>query len=235
MLFNKYRQRKRPAALALAVAFMLWDIAIISLFVFRLLAYLNNSLGYLPIFDSVSLSDIGINIGYAFSALSNIFILTFVALVFAQSNMFRITKMFFPIMFALLNGITVGLIVGSFTRDYLSPEYALAPTIYHLAMTFITFILLVSFTFRPLRSANYRWEKAGFRFIITSGISGFLVYLSFAIDYILGPELLGVLTISYTPFFFIAYGFAIVMCVCAYLGYVMPNFVRNWFKEKPAK
>ena len=83
MLYRRYFIRRKPAALALSVAFMWWDFAIISLFICRLLGYLRDE-GFLPSFatNDVRIEDLGIMIGYGYSALSNVFILIFVAIVF---------------------------------------------------------------------------------------------------------------------------------------------------------
>jgi hypothetical protein len=230
MLFIRYFKRKRRTALSLAVAFTFWDIAIICLFVFRLLEYLAvNSLIANP--NNMEFGDIGVMLGYSFSALSNIFILIFVALVFSQSAMFRRTGMMVPLLFAALNGITIGILLGGGIRLWPAPEYTLFPTMYHLVLTFISFIALIVFTRQPLRHATLRWEKVGFRYIIISGVFGILIYLSFALDFLFGDNALGIISGGYTPFFFFAYVFAIFMCSFAYIGFTMPDFIRNRLKE----
>lgn len=224
MLYIRYKERKKTAALLLAVAFNFWLIAIICLFSFRLVAYFQE-IGIIT--NTFDFADLGINFGYGFSALSNVFILFFVAYIFSQSPFFRSTGMYLPFSFASLNGVTIGLLIGSVVRNWPNPEYELGTTIYHLILTFMAFSTLIFFAIRPLRQATFKWEKAGFAFIICSGIMGILIYLSFAVDVIIGA--------GYTPFFFIAYVFGILMVIFAYLGYVMPNFVRKMFKTKEAE
>ena len=226
MLFIRYIQRKKSTALALAVAFGFWDIAILCLFIFRIFAYLQE-IAYINY--GIGFSEIGINLGYGFSALSNVFILVFVALVFSQSPMFRRTGMLVPIIFAALNGITIGLLIGTTITYWPYPEYALFPTIYHLLLTLTSFSALIYFTIKPYRDAKLKWEQAGFQFIITSGVFGILVYLSFVLDLVFG-DLLGIFQGGYTPFFFFAYLCAALMCIFAYLGYTMPNYIRKIFK-----
>ncbi|NHJ49737.1 MAG: hypothetical protein FK733_18240 [Asgard group archaeon] len=228
MLYIRYFNRKKTASLLLAVAFTFWLIAIICLFTFRVLAYLVEIALITELFDY---SDFGINLGYIFSAFSNVFILFFVAYIFSQSPLFRRTGFYLPFSYASLNGVTIGLLVNATIREWPNPEYALGTTLYHLILTFMAFSTLIIFAVRPLRRATYKWEKAGFVFILCSGIFGILIYLSFAVDVVIGG--------GYTTFFFLAYAFSILMIIFAYMGYVMPNFVRNWFKEKsieePAK
>ncbi|NHJ40414.1 MAG: hypothetical protein FK731_10315 [Asgard group archaeon] len=221
MLYIRYNERKKTASLLLAIAFNFWLIAIICLFSCRLVSYLQEIAIVTNLYD---FADLGINLGYIFSALSNVFILFFVGYIFSQSPFFRSTGMYFPYTFAALNGVTIGLILGSLIRNYKDPVYDLGSTIYHLILTFMAFSTLIIFTIRPLKQATYKWEKAGFGFIIGSGIAGILIYLSFAIDVLIGG--------GYTPFFFLAYAFGILMVIFAYLGYVMPNFVRKMFKTR---
>ncbi|NHJ83916.1 MAG: hypothetical protein FK734_00555 [Asgard group archaeon] len=226
-LFIKYAQRKRSAALALAVAFTFYNLAIICLFTFRILAYLQE-IGTLS--DYYGFSEIGISLGYGFSALSNIFIFIFVSIIFSQAPMFRKSGIIVPLIFASLNGVTIGLLIGNAITNWPNPSYDLGPTVYHLILTFVVFISLIRFTVPSYKAATLKWEKAGFQFIIVSGVFGILVYLSFVVDVILG-DMTQIFPGGYTPFFFIAYVCAIIMCNFAYLGYAMPPAVRRWFKD----
>ncbi|MBN1329793.1 MAG: hypothetical protein JXA54_09995 [Candidatus Heimdallarchaeota archaeon] len=226
-LYIKYTQRKKSAALALAVAFTFYNIAIVCLFTFRILAYLQE-IGTLS--DYYGFSEIGISLGYGFSALSNIFIVIFVSIIFSRAPIFRRSRVIVPLIPAALNGVTIGLLIGNAITNWPTPTYDLGPTIYHLVLTFIAFISLIRFTVPSYKAATLKWEKAGFQFIIVSGVFGILVYLSFVVDVILG-DITGIFPNGYTPFFFFAYVCAILMCNFAYLGYSMPNAVRKWFKE----
>ncbi len=230
MLYVRYAKRRKTAAIALAIAFSFWDIAIICLFVMRLLSYLIAS-GKMAD-RGVSFSDLGINLGYAFSAISNVFILLFVVIVFSQSAIFRKTGMFSVILVGLLNGITVGMLFGNTIETWPSPAYNLGPTIYHLLLTILSFSALIIFTRQPFQQSTTKWEKAGFRFIILSGIFGILIYLCFALDVALGDFASSIFGDGYTIFFFLAYVFAILMCSFAYLGYVMPKFVREYYQKQ---
>ncbi len=227
MLYLRYYSRKKTAALTLAVAFTFWDFAIISLFICRVLAYLKE-IG--NIVSDIDYAGLGINLGYGFSALSNIFIFVFVAVVFAQSRFFRKSGMLVPLIFGALNGITIGIIVGVTIGTWPTPEYGFIPTIYHLVLTFIAFSTLIIFTIQPLKYATLKWERAGFQFIIISGVFGILIYLSFALDFVFGTNMLNLFGHGYTGFFFLAYVFAILMLSFAYLGYVMPEFIRKRLK-----
>jgi hypothetical protein len=147
--------------------------------------------------------------------------------------MFRKTGMLTVILAGALNGITIGMLFGNAVAAYPSaPEYNLGPTIYHLLLTVISFTALIVFTRQPYRQSTTKWEKAGFRFIILSGVFGIMIYLCFALDVALGDFAASVFGDGYTIFFFLAYVFAILMCSFAYLGYVMPKFVRDYYQKQ---
>ncbi len=235
-LYYRYFDRKRIAALTLAIAFNAWVIGALSLFLGKLIQYLiDNEIITNTNYTTIGFSALGINIGYGFSAISNVFIMIFVAIVFSQSPIFRRTKMLIPIIFGALNGITIGLLIGATFNTWPNPVYALSPTLYHLALTFISFFTLMFLTIRPLQEANLRWEKVGFKFIILSAVFGVITYSSFALDFLTASEgLIPIFSIEgFTPFYYIAYVAAILMCSFAYLGYVMPNFLRKFYKELP--
>jgi len=221
LLFKRYRERRKPAALALAMAFGFWELAIICLMVMRYLSYIAEDLHLLD--TTISYADIGISLGYIFSAASNVLILTFVAIVFTQSPFFRSTGMLLPFTFGLFNGATIGMLIANIIRNPTKPEYSIWITLYHLVLTFISFGALIFFAIKPLRQASFKWEKVGFRFIISSGLMGIFIYLSFAIDVLISK--------GYTAFFFLAYVFAIFMLIFAYIGFVMPSFIRKRFQE----
>ncbi|MBD3191531.1 MAG: hypothetical protein GF308_12855 [Candidatus Heimdallarchaeota archaeon] len=231
-LYIRYSNRRKPAALTLAVAFNFWDLGALCLFTGKLLTYIleqraGGELG--P--DQINFSHLGINLGYGFSALSNVFLMVFVAQIFSQTPFFRRTKMTLPIIAGAFNGITIGLVIEAIRRTWPVPSYNIGPTVYHLILTFIAFGSVGIFSIRPLRNATFRWEKAGFIFIIVSSIFGILIYLSFAIDVIL-PQASVVFEGGYTPFYYLGYVFAIFMCAFAYFGYVMPKFIRDIFREQ---
>lgn len=231
-LYIRYFNRRKPAALTLAVAFNFWDLGALCLFTGKLIYYiLEQQAGGEIAPNQINFSHLGINLGYGFSAISNVFLMVFVAQIFSQTPLFRQTKMTIPIIAGAFNGITVGLVIEAIRRTWPVPSYNIGPTVYHLILTFIAFGSVGIFSIRPLRNATFRWEKAGFSFIIISSIFGILIYLSFAIDVIL-PAVSTTFEAGFTPFYYLGYVFGVLMCTFAYFGYVMPKFIRDLFREK---
>lgn len=228
MLYIRYYQRRKGAAFSLALAFTFWDLGALSVFIAALVQFIKQPASGGASFNYAT---IGINFGYAFSALSNIFIVLFVSQIFYQAPFFRRTQKLLPIINSILNGITIGMVIDTLSTNWLAPEYPIPQTVYHLVLTIFSFSLLLSFTIKPLQEATFRWEKVGFGLIISSAVSGILIYLSFALD-IIFPDIFGIFIGGYSPFNTLGWVFGILMCVLAYYGYVMPKFLRNMFREQ---
>jgi len=234
-LFVKYFQRKRIPALTLALTFLMWDFASLIVFIFGTIHYLH----YTTPEAGIQYARYGINLGYAFSALSNSLMVLFISQIFSQATIFRKTKKTIPIINALLNGVTIGFVADSIIQSfvfedvisYLNPAYSLNQIIYHLALTFFAFIFLLVLSAQQRRRATFRWEKAGFGFIIYSAIMGILVYVFLALDEVV-QTFVSLFSEGYTIFNVIGWAFGILMCFFAYLGYVMPPWLRNAFQEK---
>ena len=230
-LLIKYAERKRIAALTLAGSFSWYALSALCVFIGALLQYVFNPA---PLEEVVQYSRYGFNLGYIFSAVSNIYLVLFVSQIFSQTSFFRKTGKMLPLINAILNGITIGLVIDAFQTSPYNPAYGLIPTIYHLVLTFIAFGLLLGFSIDARRDATYRWEKAGFTFIIGSALSGIMIYLMLALDRIATLAIAG-FEEGYTPFVYIGWTFAILMSTLAYAGYVMPEGLRKWFSKQEVK
>jgi hypothetical protein len=236
-LFKKYAERRRTPALSLAFAFLLWDLGAISVFVFAILHYVLN-----PIAGEYQYTRYGINLGYAFSAMSNILLVFFISQIYSQSPMFRKTQKAIPIANSILNGVTIGLITDTIVYSFdptiveeaakFNPEYPIGQTIYHLALTLIAFLMLLVLSAQSRKQALFRWEKAGFGFIIASAISGIFVYVFFALDLVVQETGLAIFADGYTVFNHLGWVSAMLMALFGYAGFVMPPRLRNWFQAK---
>lgn len=240
-MFIQYFNRRRSAALLIAVAFTFWGLAAIATFVGALLQYVYyNETGFIE--GAFQYSRYGINIGYAFSALSNIFIIYFASEIFSQSRFFRATKKTIPIIHSLLNGVTVGFIINVLVTSlnpssdiYYNPAYPLGMTIYHLILTVIAFIILLMFSNNAKKKAVLKWEKAGFNFIMWTAITAQLVYAFFVIDLLVQQIWTETFGSGYTHFNNLGWLTAAIMVNLAYIGFFMPNWLRERLKKSEAK
>ncbi|MHA1124847.1 MAG: hypothetical protein ACTSO7_01905 [Candidatus Heimdallarchaeota archaeon] len=238
-MFIQYSKRKRSAALLIGVAFLFWGLAAISTFVGALLQYIYyNESGFIE--GAFQYSRYGINIGYALSAISNIFIIYFVSEIYSQSRFFRRTKKTMPIFHSIANGVTVGFIINMIVESldpsplneiYYNPSYPLGMTVYHLFLTVMAFTALLAFSTGARRKATLRWEKAGFTFIMWTAITAMLVYLFFVIDLLVQNIWEATFGSGYTLFNNLGWLTAAIMVNLAYIGFFMPNWIRERLKQ----
>lgn len=240
-MFIQYFNRRRSAALLIAVAFAFWGLAAIATFVGALLQYIYYHEGGF-VEGAFQYSRYGINIGYAFSALSNIFIIYFVSEIYSQSQFFRTTKKTMPIIHSIANGVTVGLIINMLvtslnpTSDiYFNPSYPLGMTIYHLILTVLAFTTLLIFSNAAKKKAVLKWEKVGFTFIMWTAITAQLVYAFFVIDLLVQQIWPVTFGSGYTHFNNLGWLTAAIMVNLAYIGFFMPNWIRERVKKSEVK
>ena len=242
LLFVRFIQRRKAPALTLVMTFFFFGLGGVSVLVCFILHYVNSPV----LAGEIQWARYGINLGYLFSAISNIFVVFFVSQIYSQSPMFRRTKKAIPISNAILNGITVGLIINAISisvnidsltdvTEYYNPLYPIGQTIFHLVMTLLAFILLQFFSIKYRREATTRWERVGFNFINYYSMSGMLIYVMFALDLVLGDLWPTVFGAGYTIINYFGWGFAVLMAIFGYLGYAMPKGIRNLLKEKEEK
>ena len=239
-MFIQYYRRRRLAALLIAFSFLFWGLAAIATFVGTLLQLVLYPDGAIE--GAIQYSRYGINIGYIFSALTNIFIVYFVSEIFSQKQVFKYTGKIMPILHGILNGVTIGMIIHLFVRsfdptssDYLNPAYGLGKTIYHLAWTMTAFTILLVFSVQARKKASLRWEKVGFSFIIATAVLAQLVYVFFAIDLVVQDVWASVFDSGYTHFNNLGWLTAAIMVNLAYIGFFMPNWLRERLKKPEAK
>ncbi len=244
MLFAKYLSREKLPALTLTITFLFWGLSGIAVFLGFILHYINMpDINTLIPAGEIQYSRYGINLGYLFSAASNMFMVLFISQIFSQTPMFRRTKKTIPLVNAILNGITIGLIIntlslslktvadGADITEVYNPQYPIAQTIYHLILTLFSFTLLLALSYKERKDASLRWERTGFTFIILYGFSGIMIYVMFVLDLIFPLILPDIFGLGYTIFNYSGWVFAILMCTFAYLGYAMPKRLRNLLKE----
>lgn len=92
--------------------------------------------------------------------------------------------------------------------------------------------MLLVLSARSRKRALFRWEKAGFGFIIASAISGIIIYVFFAVDLLVQETTIDFFSTGYTIFNHFGWVSAVLMALFGYAGYVMPPGLRNWFQAK---
>lgn len=222
-LFIKYIQNRKRAGLILMTAFLFWSASALSSFLGKVYQYMTGQFSY---------GNIGVTAGYAFSAISNIFIFLYVSQIFSRSLFFSRTGISLPIIFGVFNGITAGLLIDFLLSQALSESAPVGYVAFHLILTILAFSSWGIFAIKPLQEAIFRWEKTGYGLIIASSITGVLAFVFFAIDAILPQIVPESFAGGYTFAYYTGWILAILMCYLAYLGYVMPRPLRDLLREK---
>ena len=146
-----------------------------------------------------------------------LFIVGFIAIIFRDND----SRM--PVLFATLNGITIGFLIPnmSFAEDvYNSVLYYL---MWHIVISVYIFTTLAVYSFREAKHTQQKIPKAGFRLIGSYGIFVDLVFVFFILDLIIGT----INESGYTAFYYLAWTSGGISVFFAYLGYVMPNWLKN--------
>ncbi|HUT80966.1 MAG TPA: hypothetical protein VMZ29_07165 [Candidatus Bathyarchaeia archaeon] len=242
-MFINYSKRKRNAALMIAVSFTFWGLAALITFTGTLLQYLiygpdgsTNAIG------SFQFSRYGINLGYAFSAVCNIFMFLFISEIFSKFALFRKTQKVLPMINGILNGVTIGLVINAFIvsikttepTELYNPAYPIPQTVYHLVLTLFTFLMLLAYSVKSMKQAPLKWEKVGFKFIIGTAVSAIMIYVLFVLDLVV-QDIWIVFDDGYTIFNNLGWLTAVIMVNLAYIGFFMPNWIRLRYKELEVK
>lgn len=215
LIFKKYRERRNKATLYLAIAVLSLALAIWASGGAKIIEFYKTSN-----FDK-DIASFGIVVAYIFTALANVFSMAFIAVIFLNENPH------IPIIFAILNGITMGMLIVnlSFSEDAYSN--ILIYLIWHIFMSLYIYISLAVYSFKESKKSDEKIPQTGFKLIGFYGVFVALVFILFIIDLVLGM----VTDSGYTPFYYMAWISAAISSLFAYLGYVMPNWLKNRLSE----
>jgi hypothetical protein len=211
-LGTKWYQRRRVATFNLFLSFTFYFIAILTLFSTKSTDFLTG--------DEL-VADLGINLGYAFSLIGNIFLFYFTENIFYEKP-HRYLREF--ITFG--NGITFGFLmifcfqVQEFPFLQIPTQYI--PThflIWHVIISSLGFLILLKSAFQSSFNAKEKLPKAGFLMIGFSAIFELLVFVFFFVDRFVGG--------GFTQWYFLAWLSASLAGLFSMTGFLMPN----WFKK----
>lgn len=211
-LGTKWRQRKRKATFHLFMSFFFYFIAILTLFTTK-------STDFLTDIDQVA--SLGINLGYAFSLIGNMFLFYFTEDIFYEEP-----RPYLREFITFGNGITFGfLMIFSFQIQefpFLEIPGQYIPVhflIWHVIISSIGFLILLNAAFRSSFSAKEKLPKAGFLMIGISAIFELLVFVFFFVDRFSGG--------GFTMWYFLGWLSASFAGFFSMTGFLMPN----WFKR----
>lgn len=215
-LFLKYRGTKKDATLNLFFSFAFYFVAILFLFSTKTYDYLNQT-------DSVY--TLGINIGYSFSAIGNLFLFYFTEDIF-----FDKPKKYLREVITLANGATLGFLMififqlQEFPFLELPGEYISTHLlIWHVLVSSTGFFILVYKSYKARAKTTVPLHRGGFLAIGLSGLLEIFVFIFFFIDILFGG--------GFTIWYMLAWGTASLAGFSSMSGFLMPNWFKNRFKE----
>ena len=214
----KWRKNRRDATLNLFVSFLFYALAVVFLFTTKSLDYFTGG--------EIDVSTMGINLGYVFSLIGNVFLFYFTEDIFYDEET-KIKYLREVITFA--NGITVGFLVififqvQTFPFIELPGEY-IPPhlLIWHVLISTVGFSILLIKAINSARRADNRLSRAGFSMIGLTALFEILVFAFFFLDRFSGG--------GYTYWYFIAWVSTSLAGLTAMIGYLMPSWFRRIFR-----
>jgi hypothetical protein len=219
-LGTRWRHHRRDATRNLFLSFFFYFLAIIFLFSTKSTDFLTQ--------DRYNVSNLGINLGYAFSLVGNVFLFYFTEDIFFDEES-EIPYLKEGITFA--NGVTFGFLLLFIVQiqelPFLEiPGVYIPPhlLIWHVIISTIGFLILLIKAFQSTLNATTKLQKAGFFSIGLAAIFEILVFVFFFADRFLGG--------GFTIWYFNAWLSASIAGFCSMVGYLMPNWFRRIFNRK---
>jgi hypothetical protein len=213
----KWKNNRRDATLNLFLSFLFYMFAVSLLFSTKALDHFTGG--------EIDISTVGINLGYAFSIIGNIFLYYFTEDIFYDEET-KIKYLKEVITFA--NGITVGFLfififqVQSAPFFELPGEYIPAHLlIWHVLVSTVGFTVLLRKAIGAARRADNRLSRAGFSMIGLTALFEILVFVFFFLDRFSGG--------GYTSWYFIAWVSTSIAGLTGMIGYLMPSWFRRIF------
>ncbi len=213
----RYKQRRAAATRNLFLSFFSYFLAALVLFMTKSIEHFTKG--------EEDVSSLGINSGYAFSALGNLFLFYFTLNIF-----FKEEKPYFREIITLATGIIEGfLLIFIFTTE--SP-FVEIPGVYFPTHLLIWYGLLASTIFLVLfYKALSEWKNAvnpvpkmGFLIIALCAIFELLVFIFFIFD--------SFYPAGYSPFYYLAWFSASIAGFFAMIGYLMPGWFKKLIEKK---
>jgi len=213
----KYKQNRAPAVRNLFLSFNSYFLAGCALFSTKWVEYSTGGV--------VDVSSLGINCGYAFSALGNLFLFYFTLDIF-----FKEIKPYFRETITLATGTIEGfLIIFIFQTEapFLEIPGVYLPfqlLLWHGIVSTVIFIILFSQSYSEWKKTTSPVPRAGFLMIAVSALFELLVFIFFILD--------SFFPAGYSLFYFLGWTSASIAGLFAMIGYFMPSWFKNVIQSR---
>lgn len=156
----------------------------------------------------------------SFIAFSDIFLTAFILEVFRDGAMTEENKRYIAIV-GVFSGIfaAFAVVTGIFTEDLTDLIWLLL-----ILLSAPIYVLLIRSSFKLAARLEDNLMKTSMKLIGIGGISILMVFIFFMIDAAVGG--------AYSPFYYIAWVFAVLSVVMLYIGVISPDWFKERFKEE---
>lgn len=217
LTYLRYRKKRSLATLYLTLTNLLFTLAAISSATGKFIDFT-----FISPQESISYSGFTINIAYCFVLIGNIFIFSFVETFFKKDNDNH------KYIVSILCGILVGVILAKDRLESNAYSNMLIFLILMVVISFYIYIDLLKNSLVEIRNTKEKLERYAFLFISLYAIFLTLIFLFFISDLIL-IQLTGN---GYNIEYYFGWISAAIAAFFGYLGYIMPNWLRNLIEVK---
>jgi len=163
---------------------------------------------------------VGYNLAYIMSAYGNVLLALFFLRIYQKEHVNRIV-----IIYAILNIVNTSLLFYSSVQIALTGIIIdqLIYLIFHLLLAMTLYIYMIRAAILSSKKEVTLKVRRGFQLIALFGLCLLLAFIFFVIDFVLGS--------SYSPFVYVGWTSAAVGAILAYLGYIMPDWLKKRWEE----
>ncbi|MHA1303524.1 MAG: hypothetical protein ACTSQE_11025 [Candidatus Heimdallarchaeaceae archaeon] len=216
-VFRRYFERKKKPVLYLGLGYLFYALGALSSCTGRWLGFFSS----VP-YTQFSYTDFTTLLGYILMAVGNVFIVAFIDSIFIQKGVD------FVIYFAVLNGVTIGLIVPNLAFEWGLVRAKVGIAAYHLILSISIFLILAVLSFREVKLNTKKIAKIGFGLIGAYAIQMILLFASFGADSILINT--DLYSLGYSPAYYFGWSFVVLGTIVGYLGLIMPKWFVKMIK-----
>jgi hypothetical protein len=162
----------------------------------------------------------GYNMAYIFSAYGNILLALFFLRIYQKEHVNLIV-----LIYAILNIVNTSLLIYTTVQIALSGIIInqMIYLIFHLLLALILYIYMIRAAIISSEKEVTLKVRRGFQLIALFGLFLLLAFVFFIADFILGAH--------YSPWVYVGWTCAAIGAILAYLGYVMPDWLKKRWEE----
>ena len=245
LMLKKYFERRARPTLYLSLAYLSISIAVLTNTIGLTLELLSQLIPDMALFFvpyTPADSDLPIDLATTLFAISNIFLLYFISNIFSNAKLFAKFGNKFNILFVIITlifcivrmwtGISifimkVEIVQVTPTITAYANQWRILLFIILVIISLMVYSILIQSAISEAGRIDKKLHRRGFYLIAVSGILDISTWVFFIVDTII----FGITGIAITIYNYLAWTCAIIASFSAYLGYLLPNFLRKRWSD----